>query len=59
MFTGLVEDLGTVVAVDTTQDGARLTLDTRLAATSPRATRSPSTALPDGRGHATAASAPT
>lgn len=31
MFTGLVEDLGTVVAVDTTQDGARLTLDTRLA----------------------------
>lgn len=32
MFTGLVEDLGTVIAVDTTADGARLTLDTPLAA---------------------------
>jgi riboflavin synthase len=30
MFTGLVEDLGTIVAVDATDDGARLTLDTRL-----------------------------
>ena len=32
MFTGLVEDLGTVVAVDATGDGARITLDTPLAA---------------------------
>jgi len=32
MFTGLVEDLGTIVAVDATGDGARLTLDTPLAA---------------------------
>lgn len=32
MFTGLVEDLGTVAAVDTTADGARLTVHTRLAA---------------------------
>jgi len=31
MFTGLVEDLGTVVAVDATGDGARITLDTPLA----------------------------
>lgn len=32
MFTGLVEDLGTVAAVDATADGARLTVRTRLAA---------------------------
>ncbi len=32
MFTGLVEDLGTVDAVDATADGARLTVRTRLAA---------------------------
>ncbi len=32
MFTGLVEDLGTVDAVDATEDGARLTVRTRLAA---------------------------
>lgn len=32
MFTGLVEDLGTVVAVDATPDGARLTLATPLSA---------------------------
>jgi len=32
MFTGLVEDLGTVVAVDATGDGARITLNTPLAA---------------------------
>jgi riboflavin synthase len=31
VFTGLVEDLGTIVAVDATDDGARLTLDTPLA----------------------------
>lgn len=31
MFTGLVEDLGTVEAVDATADGARLTVKTRLA----------------------------
>ncbi len=31
MFTGLVEDLGTVAAVRTTADGARLTVRTRLA----------------------------
>jgi riboflavin synthase len=31
MFTGLVEDLGTVAAVDTTADGVRLTLESRLA----------------------------
>ena len=31
MFTGLVEDLGTVAAVHATADGARLTLETRLA----------------------------
>jgi riboflavin synthase len=31
MFTGLVEDLGTVVAVDRTGDGAVLTVDSRLA----------------------------
>ena len=32
MFTGLVEDRGTVVAIDTTADGARLRVRTRLAA---------------------------
>ncbi|MBA2347187.1 MAG: riboflavin synthase [Solirubrobacterales bacterium] len=32
MFTGLVADLGTVDAVETTGDGARLTVRTRLAA---------------------------
>jgi len=32
VFTGLVEDLGTVGAVDATADGARLTVRTRLAA---------------------------
>ena len=32
MFTGLVEDLGTVGGVDATVDGARLTVRTRLAA---------------------------
>jgi len=32
MFTGLVQDLGTVAAVDATEDGARLRLHTRLAA---------------------------
>ena len=32
MFTGLVADLGTVASVDTTADGARLTVRTRLAA---------------------------
>ena len=32
MFTGLVEDLGTVEAVDATGNGARLTVRTRLAA---------------------------
>ena len=32
MFTGLVEDLGTVDAVDATADGARVTVRTRLAA---------------------------
>ncbi|WP_205698647.1 riboflavin synthase [Conexibacter sp. SYSU D00693] len=32
MFTGLVEDLGTVVARDATDDGARLTVRTRLTA---------------------------
>jgi riboflavin synthase len=31
MFTGLVEDLGTVVAVDRTSDGARLTFESHLA----------------------------
>src|SRR4051794_34425391 len=31
MFTGLVADLGTVVAVDRTADGAALTLESRLA----------------------------
>lgn len=31
MFTGLVEDLGTVEAVDATTDGVRLTVTTRLA----------------------------
>jgi riboflavin synthase len=31
MFTGLVEDLGTVAAVDATVDGVRLTLESRLA----------------------------
>ena len=31
MFTGLVEDLGTVAAVDATADGARLRVSTRLA----------------------------
>jgi riboflavin synthase len=31
MFTGLVEDLGTVAAVDATGDGVRLTLESRLA----------------------------
>jgi riboflavin synthase len=31
MFTGLVEDLGTVEAVDATPDGVRLTVRTRLA----------------------------
>jgi riboflavin synthase len=31
MFTGLVEDLGTVAAVDATDDGVRLTLESRLA----------------------------
>lgn len=30
MFTGLVEDLGRVAAVDATADGARLTIETRL-----------------------------
>ncbi len=32
MFTGLVQDLGTVARVDATDDGARLTLETELAA---------------------------
>lgn len=32
MFTGLVEDLGEVAAVEATEDGARLTVRTRLAA---------------------------
>jgi riboflavin synthase len=32
VFTGLVEDLGTVVAVERSGDGARLTIETRLAA---------------------------
>ena len=32
VFTGLVEDQGTVVAIDTTADGARLRVRTRLAA---------------------------
>jgi riboflavin synthase len=32
MFTGLVEDLGTVVAVDRTDDGAIVTVQSRLAA---------------------------
>jgi riboflavin synthase len=32
MFTGLVQDLGTVAGVDATDDGARLTLETALAA---------------------------
>jgi riboflavin synthase len=31
VFTGLVEDLGTVAAVDATGDGVRLTLESRLA----------------------------
>jgi riboflavin synthase len=31
MFTGLVEDLGTVAGVDATGDGVRLTLESRLA----------------------------
>jgi riboflavin synthase len=31
MFTGLVQDLGTVASVDATDDGARLTLETALA----------------------------
>ena len=31
MFTGLVEDLGTVAALDATPDGVRLTVQTRLA----------------------------
>jgi riboflavin synthase len=31
VFTGLVADLGTVAAVDTTSDGVRLTLESRLA----------------------------
>jgi riboflavin synthase len=31
LFTGLVEDLGTVAAVDATGDGVRLTLESRLA----------------------------
>jgi riboflavin synthase len=31
LFTGLVEDLGTVAAVDATADGVRLTLESRLA----------------------------
>jgi riboflavin synthase len=31
MFTGLVADLGTVAAVDTTGDGVRLTVESRLA----------------------------
>jgi riboflavin synthase len=31
VFTGLVEDLGTVAAVDATADGVRLTLESRLA----------------------------
>jgi riboflavin synthase len=31
MFTGLVEDLGVVAAVDRTSDGARLTFESRLA----------------------------
>ena len=31
MFTGLVEDLGTVAALDATADGVRLTVGTRLA----------------------------
>ncbi|MDP9400811.1 MAG: riboflavin synthase [Actinomycetota bacterium] len=31
MFTGLVQDLGTVAGVDATDDGARLTLETGLA----------------------------
>lgn len=32
MFTGLVQDLGTVVALDATADGTRITVATRLAA---------------------------
>lgn len=32
MFTGLIEDIGTVKTVDTADDGARLRIETRLAA---------------------------
>ena len=45
VFTGLVQDLGTVAAVDATDDGARLRVaHARSPASSPTATRSPSTA---------------
>ncbi len=44
MFTGLVADLGTVAAMEATADGVRLRVSSSVAAISPRATRSRSTA---------------
>ncbi len=44
MFTGIVEELGTVEAVEAGGDGARLRIAAELAPGCARATRSPSTA---------------
>ena len=44
VFTGLVEDLGTVASVDRTRDGARLTFESPLAGELSEGDSSPSTA---------------
>ncbi len=44
MFTGLVADLGEVIEVEPTGDGARLTVAPSWPPSWPRAIRSPSTA---------------
>ena len=44
MFTGLIQDVGTVESLDSGAEGARLRIATSLAPRSSLATRSPSTA---------------
>ena len=44
MFTGLIEDVGTVESVDGGAEGARLRIATKLAGRSSPGIRSPSTA---------------
>ena len=44
MFTGLVQDLGSVAAIESTPDGARVVLRTALSGEISEGDRSPSTA---------------